>query len=571
PTVSPYDSAGNYARYFNIDMENPLAVAYGVDAKQATSRTFGNVFGEYTIAPGLKAKLNLGSDYTNSKRDVYNSTATKAGFANGGIATVFNGTSSNYLVEATIDYSRKLGDHRLGVLGGYTYQYFLRESFSAGNVGFPSDLNGSNSLGSGSTSLATVGSNKNTNKLQSFLGRINYDYKSRYILTATLRADGSSRFGSNNKYGVFPSFSAAWQVGSESFMQQVPQISNLKLRAGYGLTGNQDIGNLNSVATFANSGAANIGGTAQIGQSPTRIPNPDLKWESTAQFNVGLDAGFFDGRIDFTADYFRKNTRDMLLNLPVSATTGFTTQLLNIGSIQNEGWEFLLTTRNFTGKFNWTTTINFATLQNKVKNIGPLTQILTGSLPFTNQITVIQPGSPLAAYWGYEVDGIFQTKEEIAASAQPAAQPGYPKFADINKDGKIDAADRTVIGNPLPRITYGMNNSIGYKNFSLDFFLQGVSKVDILNQNLLETLFPLDPARNTLAEPMLNRWTPANTNTKWPSGVGYNNYAGQRINSLTVENASYLRLRNLTIGYQVPLGKITAIKSARIYVTGQNL
>ncbi|RYY15500.1 MAG: SusC/RagA family TonB-linked outer membrane protein [Chitinophagaceae bacterium] len=266
PTVSPFDSAGNYARYYNIDMENPLAVAYGVDGKQATSRTFGNVFGEYTIIPGLKAKINLGSDYMNARRDVYNSTATKAGFANGGIASVFNGTNSNYLVEGTLDYTKKLGDHRLGILGGYTYQYFLRESFSAGNVGFPSDLNGTNSIGSGSTSLATVGSNKSTNKLQSYLGRINYDYKSKYILTATLRADGSSRFGINNKYGYFPSFSAAWQIGSESFMQKINQVSSLKLRAGYGLTGNQDIGNLNSVATFNSSGGGNLGGTAQIGQ-----------------------------------------------------------------------------------------------------------------------------------------------------------------------------------------------------------------------------------------------------------------------------------------------------------------
>jgi TonB-linked SusC/RagA family outer membrane protein len=571
PTVSPYDSAGNYARYYNIDMENPLAVAYGVDGKQATSRTFGNVFGEYTIIPGLKAKLNLGSDYMNSKRDVYNSTATKAGFANGGIASIYSGTNSNYLVEATLDYAKQLGDHHLGVLGGYTYQYFLRETFSAGNVGFPSDLNGTNSIGSGSTSLATVGSNKSTNKLQSFLGRVNYDFKSKYILTATLRADGSSRFGSNNKYGYFPSFSAAWQIGSESFMQNLPQVSNLKLRAGYGLTGNQDIGNLNSVATFNNSAPANLGGTAQIGQAPTRIPNPDLKWESTAQFNVGLDAEFLAGRISFTADYFVKNTKDMLLNLPVSASTGFTTQLVNIGSIENKGWEFLLTTQNFKGKFNWTTTINFATLKNTVKDIGPLTQILTGSLPFTNQITVIQPGYPLSGYYGYDVTGVFQSKDEIAASAQPAAQPGYLKFRDINEDGKIDPNDRTLIGNPLPGITYGINNSINYKNFSLDFFFQGVADVDILNQNLLEALFPLDPLRNTLAEPVLNRWRPDNTATKWPSGVGYNNYAAQRINSLTVEKASYLRLRNLTFGYQIPLGKIKAIKSARVYVTGQNL
>ena len=571
PTVSPYDSAGNYARYYNIDMENPLAVANGVDASQNTSRTFGNVFAEYTIIPGLKAKLNLGSDYINSKRDVYNSTATKAGFSNGGIATLFNGTNSNYLAEATLDYTKKSGDHKIGVLGGYTYQYFLRESFSAGNVGFPSDLNGANSIGSGSTSLATVSSNKNTNKLQSFLGRINYDYKGKYILTATLRADGSSRFGINNKYGYFPSFSAAWQIGSEPFMQTIEQISNLKIRAGYGLTGNQDIGNLNSVATFNSSGAANLGGTAQIGQAPTRIPNPDLKWESTAQFNVGLDAEFFNGRVSLTADYFRKNTKDMLLDLPVSGTTGFTSKLTNIGSIENEGWEFLLTTRNLTGKVNWTTTINFATLKNTVKNIGPLTQILTGALPFTNQITVIQPGYPLAGYYGYEVTGVFQNKDEITGSPQPTAQPGYLRFKDVNQDGKIDANDRTLIGNPLPGITYGINNSISYKNFSLDFFIQGVGKVDILNQNLLEALFPLDPLRNTLADPILNRWTADNPGSKWPSNVGYNTYAAQRINSLTVENASYLRLRNLTLAYQVPLGNIKAIQSLRVYIGGQNL
>lgn len=571
PTVSPYDSSGGFARYYNIDMENPLALANGVDAIQETSRTFGSIFGEYTIFPGLKARLNLGTDYTNSRRDVYNSTATKAGFASGGVASVFNGTRSNYLAEATLDYTKQFADHKIGMLGGYTYQYFLNNSFSASNVGFPSDLNGTNSLAAGSTSLAQVGSNKNTNKLQSFLGRINYGYKEKYLLTATLRADGSSRFGINNKYGYFPSFSGAWQIGSEPFMQNINQVTNLKLRAGYGLTGNQDIGNLNSVATFTSSGGANLGGTTLIGQAPTRIPNPDLKWESTAQFNVGIDAGFFRNRINLTVDYFRKTTKDMLLSLPVSATTGFNSQLTNIGSIENKGWEVLLETKNFTGKFNWTTTLNMATLKNKVTSIGPLSQILTGSLPFTNQITVIQPGFPLAGYYGYQYTGVFQTGEDIVRSPQPAAQPGYLKFRDVSGDGKIDANDRTLIGNPLPEFTYGINNSLSYRNFSLDVFLQGVSGVDILNQNLLEALFPLDPLRNTLAEPILNRWTPSNPSAKWPSAVGYNTYAAQRINSLTVEDASYLRLKNLALAYQVPLGNLKAIKSVRVYVTGQNL
>ncbi|WP_121353546.1 SusC/RagA family TonB-linked outer membrane protein [Flavisolibacter nicotianae] len=571
PTVSPYDSAGNFARYYNIDMENPLAVANGVDAKQATSRTFGNIFGEYTILPGLKAKLNLGSDYTNARRDVYNTTATKAGFANGGIGSVFNGTNSNYLVEATLDYVKSFHDHRVSLLGGYTYQYFLNTSISAGNVGFPSDLNGTNSLGSGSTTLASVGSGKSTNKLQSYLGRINYDYKGKYLLTATLRADGSSRFGINNKYGYFPSFSGAWQIGQEAFMRNLPQVSSLKLRAGYGLTGNQDIGNLNSVATFNNSGGANLGGTTQIGQAPTRIPNPDLKWESTAQFNVGVDLGLVGNRVNLSVDYFRKNTKDMLLNLPVSGTSGFTSQLTNIGSIENKGWEFLLETKNLTGLFNWTTTLNAATLENTVKDIGPLSQILTGSLPFTTQIVVIQPGFPLAGYYGYRVSGVFQTGDDIAHSAQPAAKPGYLKFEDVNGDGKITTADRTLIGNPLPRFTYGISNSLSYKNFGLDFFLQGVSGVDILNQNLLEAIFPLDPLRNSLAEPLLNRWTSSNPGAKWPSLVGYNDYSAQRINSLTVEDASYLRLKNITLSYQLPLQNGRMIKSARIYLSGQNL
>lgn len=571
PTVSPYDANGNYARYYNIDMENPLAVANGVDARQVNSRTFGNFFAEYTLLQGLKAKLNLGYDNANSRRDVYNSTATKAGYANGGIASIFNGDRSNYLGEATLDYIKSLGDHRLELLGGYTYQYFLASSFSAGNNGFPSDLTGTNSLGSGSTTLATVGSGKSTNKLQSYLGRLNYDFKGKYLFTATLRADGSSRFGINNKYGYFPSFSGAWQMASEPFMKNIPHLNNLKLRAGYGLTGNQDIGNLNSIATFNNSGGANLGGTTQIGQAPTRIPNPDLKWESTAQFNVGLDAGLWNNRVNLTVDYFKKNTHDMLLDLPVSATSGFTTKLTNIGSIENKGWEFLLETKNVTGKLDWTTTVNLATLKNTVTNIGPLTQIITGNLPFTSGIVVIQPGYPLAGYYGYNVLGVFQTGDDISHSAQPTAKPGYLKFEDINGDNKIDAKDRTLIGNPLPRLTYGMSNSLNFKNFGLDVFFQGASGVEILNQNLLEALFPMDPTRNSLADPVLNRWTPDNASNKWPSMVGYNAYSGQRINSLTVEDASYVRLKYVTLSYQVPLGNFKAIKSARVYVTGQNL
>ncbi|MEJ7692377.1 TonB-dependent receptor [Daejeonella sp.] len=571
PTVSPYDANGAYAKYYNIDMENPLAVAYGVDAIQASNRTFGSLFGEFTIISGLKAKLNLGSDYNNSRKDIYVSTDTKAGLNNSGIGSIYNGALSNYLGEATIDYSKKIRDHNFNVLGGYTYQYFLNNFFNAGNVGFSSDLNGTNSLGSGSTSLSEVGSSKNTNKLQSFLGRVNYDYKSKYLLTATIRADGSSRFGTNNKYGYFPSFSGAWQIGSEPFIQNINQISQLKLRAGYGLTGNQDIGNLNSIATFNNSGGATLGGISQVGQGPTRIPNPDLKWESTAQLNFGLDMGFLNNRINLTVDYFRKNTKDMLLNLPTSATTGFTSRLINIGSIENKGWEFLLETRNITGKFNWSTTANLATLKNKVKNIGPLTQILTGNLPFTTEITVIQPGSPLAGYYGYRVSGVFQTVDNIAASAQPTAKPGYLKFEDVNGDGKISSADRTLIGNPLPELTYGLSNTFSYKGLNLDVFLQGVGSVDILNQNLLEAIFPNDPLRNQLADPILNRWTPTNPTNKWPSAVGYNTYSAQKINTLTVENASYIRLKNVSLSYQIPLGKFKAINSARVFVTGQNL
>jgi TonB-linked SusC/RagA family outer membrane protein len=571
PTVSPYDANGAYAKYYNIDMENPLAVAYGVDAVQASNRTFGSLFGEYTIMPGLKAKLNLGSDYNNSRKDIYVSTDTKAGLNNGGIGSIYNGALSNYLTEATLDYTKKLGKHNLNLLGGYTYQYFTNNFFNAGNVGFSSDLNGTNSLGSGSTSLADVGSSKNTNKLQSFLGRVNYDYKSKYLLTATLRADGSSRFGTNNKYGYFPSFSGAWQIGSEPFIQNITEISQLKLRAGYGLTGNQDIGNLNSIATFNNSGGATLGGVSQVGQSPTRIPNPDLKWESTAQFNIGIDAGILNNRINLTVDYFRKNTKDMLLNLPTSATSGFTSKLVNIGSIENKGWEFLLETRNVTGKFTWSTIANLATLKNNVKDIGPLTQILTGNLPFTNEITVIEPGSPLTGYYGYRVAGVFQTGDDIPASAQPTAKPGYLKFEDVNGDGKISAADRTLIGNPLPELTYGLSNTFSYKGLNLDVFFQGVGSVDILNQNLLEALFPNDPLRNQLAEPVLNRWTPDNPTNKWPSAVGYNTYSAQKINTLTVEDASYLRLKNVTLSYQIPLGKFKAVNSARIFVTGQNL
>ncbi len=569
PTLPAKDSAGNYTVSSFLDMDNPLAEIYGKNALKNSYRTYGTVYGKYFILPSLSFKLNLGGDVLSQRRDVYVSRLTRHGNPQGGIGSIFQGKKTNYLIEGTLTYNKTFGDHHLTALLGATTQRFVTSNTNMGASTFPSDVTRTYNIGLGDQTTYTIGSGKRSNRLLSYLGRINYAFKDKYLFTGSFRIDGSSRFGINNRFGYFPSFAAAWKVSKEKFMSRLPAISNLKLRASWGQTGNQAIGNYAALTTFSAGDKAILDDQLVSTTVPARLPNPDLKWETTAQTDIGLDFGLFNERISGTIDYYNKKTFNMLLLLPVPTSTGYTSKLSNVGSIRNSGWEFSLHTRNLTGPFKWNTSIDLSTLKNKVLSLGSIDQIITGGAGQTSQIFLIQPGVPLYAFYGYKIIGIWQ-KEDDFSKTTDNVHPGDLKFADVNGDGTVNAEDRVTLGNSFPKLSWSFGNTFSYKNFQLDLFITGSQGAKMLNNNLVDAYFPVQFRRNRFAEPYLNRWTAEHPSNKYPSFISPTGQGAKLVNSYTVEDASYVRLKTLTLRYHFNF-QSKVIQDASVYVTGENL
>jgi TonB-dependent starch-binding outer membrane protein SusC len=571
PTMPIFDNQGNYFQSPIVNLENPVAFAKEVLDVAETNRTFGNFYTQYKITNDFSVKVNFGSDRQNSRRDNYLPQSTRRGSFSGGTADVRSIELSNYLIEITGNYSKNFENHQINALLGYSYQEFTGRSMRSAGQNFPSDAFQTDNLNAGNQGTFNIGSNRFKNQLLSYLGRINYTLNDKYLLTVSARADGSSRFGENNKFGFFPSMALGWRIIDETFMKSQNIFSELKFRGSYGLTGNQEIGNYNSLILLGPRGQAQFDGSPQVGISTIQAENPDLKWEVTRQFNVGLDAGFLDGRIDVTLDYFIKNTDDLLLLLPIPRTTGFSSSLQNVGGMRNNGFEFSVSSRNLVGKFTWNTSLNLSFIRNQVLNIGELPFIIQGGAGFAQNISIIQPGYPLNSYFGFIVDGVFQLDDDIAGSPQPRSKPGEFRYRDINGDGQINADDRTILGSPFPDLTYGLNNAFGYKKFEFSFFLQGVHGVEIFNFNRVESENPISFRRNRLEELYTNRWTPSNPTNENSNGQPVSVAYGGPVNSRAVEDASYLRLKNVQLNYRIPLKNSKTFSNANIYVSGQNL
>lgn len=571
PTLGIYDNAGKYAQTNLVNLENPLGLANGVSDYAATTRTFGNVFLEYFIIPDLSVKINAGADIQSSRRDTYIGRNTRKGASANGIASVQTTNSNNALLELTARYAKTFGEHSLEVLGGYTWQNFGWNTFNSGAQNFSTDAFGTDNLAAGSSSTFTINTFKSRNQLKSFLGRINYTFNDKYLLTANFRADGSSRFGADNKYGYFPSLALGWHINREDFFKDVRTVSTLKLRASYGSTGNQEIGNYRSLVLLGTQGQAIFGNTAEVGISTTQLANPNLKWETTNQFDIGLDFGLLEDRITGNLDFFNKNTKDLLLELPVPTTTGFATTLTNIGSMNNRGLEVTVNTINLKGKLNWTTSANFSAVRNKVTGIGGLPNIQQGSAGFFNNFSILQVGQPLNSFYGYEVVGVVQKGEQYLP--QPLSAPGDLKFLDANGDKTINPSDRKILGSPFPDFTYGINNSLTYGRFNLSFFWQGTKGGKILNLNISESENPISFRRNRLSRSYTDRWTESNPSNENPSGLppafAYVDASGT-INSRAVQSASFFRLKNVSLSYDIPVIS-NLYQSAQIYFVAQNL
>lgn len=566
PTLPVRDVDGNYTVNYAVDLDNPVAIAntWLDDAK--TNRTFGSFNVDYEVLPGLKARLNLGSDRQSSRRDEYLTIDTKRGMNTNGYAHISELDISTYLVEFTMNYDKTFKDiHHLTALAGATYQQFEGRSIGATSTNFPSDAYLTNNLAAGDVSQQRTSSNRYQNQLLSYIGRVNYSLYDKYMLTATFRADGSSRFGEGNKFGYFPSMALAWRMSEEPFLSQVSVLSDLKLRASYGSTGNQEIGNYNSLMLLGVVGRAVFDDNTYVGIAPDQMANPNLKWETTSQLDIGLDFSLLKDRISGSLDYFIKNTSDLLYSLPIPPSSGFTSSLQNVGDIRNSGFEFAITSRNLTGEFSWSTTLIGSTIKNEVTNLGDLGEIYQGSFAFAYDVSILKEGYPMNSYYGYVVEGIFQSEDEVAASAQPTAIPGDLRFKDINDDGAITIADRTILGDPFPDFSFGLDNTFSYKGFELNIFFEGMVGNELLNGDVKASETPIELVRNRLSY-VQDRWTQDNKDSENPSFVNFNNtYAS---NSRLIEDASFLRLKNLKLSYAIPWDKV---RSLNAFIMGQNL
>ncbi|MFD2247044.1 SusC/RagA family TonB-linked outer membrane protein [Pontibacter ruber] len=571
PIWPVYYDNGEYTRP-NYFYTNPVAEGTENDDETQNLRAIGNIFAKYAFVPGLEWQVKGGLDVLNIDERRFTATNYPGSFATPteGSATNATSTVNKRLLETTLSYNKLLNDvHNISaVIGAANEHNSLRSAFVTG-LGFPDER----FRYVGSAVRVNAGSNTFIeNNLVSFFGRANYSLRDRYLLGVNFRADGSSRFAEDNRYGYFPSISAGWRLIEENFMSGIESLSELKLRASYGITGNQEIGNFAYLGLVA-AGASYIDrpGTAQ-----TQIPNPDLKWEETKQFNVGTDIGFFNNRVNLAIDYYIKKTTDLLFNRPIPTQNGFASYASNIGSVENKGFEIALNTVNISGTgdaFNWTSDFNISFNRNKVTELYQGQDIFYG---FGGNSLVLREGEPIGTFYGFITDGVYSTTDEIPASRQgQGAQAGDVNFRDINNDGLITDDDLTIIGDAQPDFVGGFTNVFRYKGFDLNIFLQFSQGNDIANPaHQYQQHLGNDFLDDNMLGLVRGRWQSEGDRTDIPRATVDDPNDNNRSNSSRfIYDGSYLRFKNVILGYNLPTSLVERIgvRSLRVYAQGQNL
>ena len=592
-TMYVYNEDGTFSTMnqtpYGVTTGNPYALAELAKDKSTINRVIANVnikFNLNKLTDGLALEIRGGTDYSNAFRDSYLPSTVFQGESDNGIATKGWNRRSVYLNENLLTYQKKFGQHSINAVAGLTIQYDEETKGKTIVSGFVNDVLEDNSMGSASTTKGTPTSSKWSSQMASWLGRINYNYADRYLLTLTGRADGSSKFGVNNKWGFFPSAALAWRVTEEAFMEEADWLSNLKLRASYGLTGNQGFGSYSSVASLSQY-SYNLGGDKATGFAPNKIPNSNLKWETTSNLDLGVDFGFMNNRLNFNVDYYYKKTKDLLWNVSIPLSSGFGSIFSNHGTLRNWGIEasvsYDLITSNKPGAFTWNTTLMYSMNRNKVLSMPDVTPgrpdgYLSGHLRVEG--SWLEENYPVGIWKYYVYDGVFENQEMMDATIvnangetvakHPKALTtdglGSPKFKDLNQDGKIDREDWAVIGDPNPDFIFSWTNNFTYKNFDLSIFINGSIGNDIMNLGRGEYAM-VSPFASQRRD-MLNYWTPTNTQTDIPA-PRLAPHAYLPLSSYMIEDGSYVRLKNIVLGYRFPIRK--HIESLRLYVSAQNL
>lgn len=562
------------------DIVNPIGQASLIRNSTSGYNLIGSVHGDVSFTDHLSFRTNLGlqanlwNSRTWSPKYDWQPSPQEQSY----LGEQYN-RSTTWLVDNTLTYDRQItGAHRVKVMAGTSAQAHHFQFMKGSVEGFQSDRTQQLSNG---LLPPTLGGSESQWGLLSFMGRANYSYNDTYLLTATLRRDGSSRFGDGKKWGIFPSIAGAWRVSNERFFPTSSHIDDLKLRIGYGETGNQEIGDY-AFASVLQTAQYNFGGKLVGAVVPNVMPNPSVHWETVKQLDVGLDASAFDHRVRLTLDGYVKKTIGMLVPMSVPVTTGYSdivTPYINAGEIENRGFEAALSTDILRGGITWTTNLIFATNRNRVLSLNDTVPLPIGWIDFNYMVGRIQAGHPMNAFYGFVTNGIFQSQEEVdayatqvrGANSYSGTSPGDIRFVDLNNDGVINDADRTFIGDPNPRFTFSVGNSVGVGRFDLHLMIQGVVGNDVFNANRIWTE-GMSSARNQTTA-VEQRWTGQGTSNSTPRAVFGDPNGNSRVSNRYIEDGSYLRLKELAVGYALPSGVARRINAsgARVYLAAQNL
>ena len=580
PFFIPFDSTGDIIQTGGTT--NPLTVTYLVQDVYSNAVFFSNIRATYKINDYFSVNTNVGGNYTQSTRQTFYPIGTYVGTAANGYAYLNQQNRSNYLGEFTLNYNRRFGIHNINAVAGTTYQQWTSDENATSAQGFPANYNlGFYGFQEGQISTIPI-TYHSEYALSSFLGRLNYTIKDKYLFTFTGRGDGSSRLAAGHQWAFFPSAAFKWSMNKESFIQKINWISTLNVRGSYGLSGNQTVA-IGQTSSGLLTQRTVIGGTIVVGEALNNIANPSLGWENTRQFNFGTEFGVLKDRITLEVNLYKKNTSNLLIQLTIPTSSGFGTLTTNTGEVENNGLEIELNARILQNKLKWNVSGNISFNRNKMVNMGGLgsngkifgSNYLGAGNLLGQPIHVTQLGSPIGSFYGYKVKGVYQTAAEVAAGPEAStANPGDLKYVDVNGDGKITADDRTIIGNSNPKYIFGINNTFEYKSFRLSISIQG----HIGNQKANLNRFRLD-AMTVVPSNLTNisqaaydgRWTGPGTSNYYPSARAYGSYFNARFSDFLIEDGSYIRLKSVVLDYNIPMGHFKMIKSAKVFISATNL
>lgn len=582
PLNSPYDANGDLQNLRGANGGgNPLTIIKNV--KDLTKTYHFNVNGNatLTIIDGLTANTRIGIDYKRVQRNQYQPKDTRIGMAVNGYAYSGEGDMRNYLADFTLNYNKSIGKHRINSMVGFSHQEWQNRNYASVTTGFASDK---------LTYYAPQSSNKvqtpvglfQESAMNSYLARIGYSYNDRYLLTLTGRSDGSTRLAIGHKWATFPSVGIGWNMHNEEFLKSQKIISQLKLHGSWGISGNQSVAIGASQPSYYYS-KYSFNQTVSTGYILNSIGNPDLGWENTSQFDLGIESAYLDNRLTFNFDVYKKRTTSLLFNRAIPSYTGFGYLQTNGGEIENKGFEFELSAVILRNDLKWNVSANLSVNRNKVLDLGGVDTmygpVFNAAMGKNQSWTIARIGQPIGVFYGYKIDGIYQTPEEVAAGPEDSnkTQGGW-KFVDVSgpngvKDNKITADDMTVIGNPYPKFTYGLTNDLSFKDFSLSVFIMGSQGNEILNMYRIQTdafTVTTNPP-NTTKYAYDHRWTGPGTSNDYPKPLFINNRFYQRPNNKIVEDGSYVKLKSVTLSYDLPVSKLKFIQKFRVFITGTNL